>query len=460
MNAREYSNRLADLLAREHGAMADFLVALADFDRQKLWRELDYTSLWYYLHRELGLSKGGATFRKAAVELVQRYPEVVEPLRDGRLCISSVVELARVITPENRAVVLPRFFHRSFREAKVLSAELKPAAVVPQRDVVTMLRAPALAESTPRELDLHGGAVMSSNIDVAVQAPEPNSANPGEALATLRQDAASRTAPEFALAAPPTRRDPVEPLAADAYRLHLTVSRKVMDKIEAARDALSHSRPNASLEEILEAGLDLVLAAQAKRNGLVEKPLKTPRASTGDHIPAHVRREVWKRDEGRCQWSFESGEICGSTYMVEVDHLHPKALGGAPTVENCRLACFGHNQLHARRAFGDAHIDEFARERSKPPRAGEEVAAYAGARADGSADARAAPRPDLAQRTGDAAARPPPRSLAAARAALAAAALATGVVPVRSSSPSSSTARDLSSSASLRSSLGRTSSSV
>jgi len=29
--------RLADLLGREHAAMADFLLALADFDRRRLW---------------------------------------------------------------------------------------------------------------------------------------------------------------------------------------------------------------------------------------------------------------------------------------------------------------------------------------------------------------------------------------------------------------------------------------
>ena len=38
--ARELTNRLADLLAKEHGAMADFLVAVADFDQRRLWSDL------------------------------------------------------------------------------------------------------------------------------------------------------------------------------------------------------------------------------------------------------------------------------------------------------------------------------------------------------------------------------------------------------------------------------------
>ena len=91
-------------------------------------------SLFYFLHRELGLSKGAAFYRKTAAELIQRYPEVVEPLRQGKLCITSVVELAKVITPENRGEVVPRFFHASKREAKAVAAELRPAEAAPHRE--------------------------------------------------------------------------------------------------------------------------------------------------------------------------------------------------------------------------------------------------------------------------------------------------------------------------------------
>ena len=57
--------------------MADFLVALADFDRQRLWVQLGHSSVFYYLHRDLGLSTGAAHYRKVAAQLIQRFPEVV-----------------------------------------------------------------------------------------------------------------------------------------------------------------------------------------------------------------------------------------------------------------------------------------------------------------------------------------------------------------------------------------------
>ena len=127
--------------------MADFLLALADFDRRRLWLGLGYTSLFYFLHRELKLSAGAAFHRKSAAELLQRFPEVVEPLRDGRLCLSSVVELSRVITPENVAEVLPRFFHASKQEAKAVAAELAPRELLPQRVVVTAVAQAGAAAS-------------------------------------------------------------------------------------------------------------------------------------------------------------------------------------------------------------------------------------------------------------------------------------------------------------------------
>src|SRR5215468_7690424 len=108
--AREETTRLAELLRREHNALGDFLVALAEFDRQRRWVELGHKSLFSFLRRELHLSAGAAQYRKTAAELVQKYPEVEAALRVGRLCLSSVIEVAKVITAENAAEILLRFF--------------------------------------------------------------------------------------------------------------------------------------------------------------------------------------------------------------------------------------------------------------------------------------------------------------------------------------------------------------
>jgi hypothetical protein len=263
-DARALSVRLAELLSREHTALAEFLLALADFDRRRAWVELGYSSLFYFLHRELGLSKGAAYYRKGAAELVEKVPAVIEPLRDGRLCLSSVAEAAKVVTAENWETVLPRFFHRSKREAMEVVAALAPDPSPPSRTIVTSVAPaaaldPAPSESPPRSATRDGGDVSAEPLRLL-----PMGGFPGEP-------------PPCQPAAAAAARPEVVPLTADLHRIHMTVSRRLLDKLEAARTALSHSRPGASEEEILEAGLDLLLARAAKRRGS-SRSLATRRA--------------------------------------------------------------------------------------------------------------------------------------------------------------------------------------
>jgi len=266
--ARDLSARLAHLLRREHDAMADFLVALADFDRRRLWVELGHGSLFSFLHRDLGLSKGAAFYRKTGAELVERFPEIVEPLRDGRLCLSSLAELAKVITPENRTEVLARFFHRSKREAAEVVAEIRPVEAPSRRAVVT----------------------------------------------------AVRPAPAAELSVPPPR--PAEPRGAGG----------------------------GSPENL------------ACANSPSDDRGSSPHA---DRIPAHVRRDVFLRDGGRCQVSLASGGVCGSTYRVQLGHIKPRARGGLPTVENIRCEFDVHNQHQADRDFGERFMAQFRRRRAR-----------------------------------------------------------------------------------------------
>jgi hypothetical protein len=300
--------------------MADFLVALAEFDRQRLWVRLGHASVFYYLHRDLKLSKGAAHYRKVASRLIQEFPEVMAPFREGKLCISSVVELARVITPGNSTDVLPRFFYLSKQEAKAVAVEICPAAVVPRREVVT---------EVPRAEAFHLG---ETPLD------------------------------QFVQAAPQAIPMQSEPLTPNLQRLHMTVSKQFLDKLDAARKGQGHAQSGASAEKVIEAALDLLLAHQAKRRAEVKKPQQNPRpAKSPGHITASVRRAVWSRDGGKCHWPLDSGGICGSTLRLEIDHVVPRGRGGASTVDGCRLLCRVHNQLAAREVYGDEWMSRFSR---------------------------------------------------------------------------------------------------
>src|SRR5919206_574803 len=204
MTARELTNELLALLRKEQAAMADFLLALADFDRKQLWRDLGHASLWYFLRRELGLSAGAAQNRKTAAELIQRFPAVEAALRDGKLCLSTVTELSKVLTPENVADTLPRFFGLSRREAEALAVTIKPVPLAPQRDVVTAVRAPTPPSAAPEAR-------------AATAAPDvPPELHPCEVVRA--PDVCNAPAARVR----PVQPQEVEPLDAERSRLHVT----------------------------------------------------------------------------------------------------------------------------------------------------------------------------------------------------------------------------------------------
>jgi hypothetical protein len=118
-------------------------------------------------------------------------------------------------------------------------------------------------------------------------------------------------------AAPPAP-STVEPLTADLRRLHVTVSKRFTQKLDAARDALSHSHSGADVETILEAG-----------------PLA-------------------------------DGGICGSTHRVELDHVVPVGRGGRSTASQMRTLRKFHNDLAAREVYGDELMDRFTRGAGRP----------------------------------------------------------------------------------------------
>ncbi len=326
---------------------------------------MGHSSLFYFLRRELRLSSAAAQYRKVAAELIQEIPGIVEPLRRGDLCLTSIIEAARVVTPENWQAVLPRFYGLSRREAMGVVAELQPHPAPPLRTVVTPVRSAQAARidaPAPQAFALvdAGDPRVLPEARASSEGYSLIVTSPGEVEVTAHSPSAPLPMPPVA---PPGQLEvealTVEPLTADLSRLHVTVSKDLLRKLEEVRDAMSHTMPGATDAELLEAGLDLLLAQAAKRRGLVARPQKKLRPSKRDHIPAHVRREVWKRDGGKCQWPLASGGICGATRDLELDHINPLSLGGTSTADDLRVVCRPHNDLAARQILGEDLMDRY-----------------------------------------------------------------------------------------------------
>jgi hypothetical protein len=374
LEARQVRDALKQLLRREQAAMADFLTALADFDLRRGWEPLGHANLFAFLHVELRLSRSAAFYRKSAAELLQRFPEVIDPLREGRLCLSTIAELAKVLTDDNRDVVVPRFFGLSSREAQELVAELQPRPVPSTRMVVTGQQGRSVSSTASAALPL---------LSLTPAPPPASDPNVVPLSRVLTSELANGGGAGPGFDRPAIKSDEIVPITADIRRVHFNVGKRVVQKLEAARDGLSHAIPSASMEQVLEAALDLLLERQARARGLVKRPRKALETSTPiaaststptptpneppphrrdgprEPIPAAVRRAVWARDGDHCTWPLDGGGCCGSTHRLELDHIIPWAEWGPSTVENLRVVCRRHNALAARQAFGGRVVGRY-----------------------------------------------------------------------------------------------------
>jgi 5-methylcytosine-specific restriction endonuclease McrA len=332
-SAVDRSRELRALLGQERNSLVEFILRLSDFNRLKCWAELGYASLWLFLRKDLGLSEAMASYRSAAAELVGRFPQIIEPLRDGRLCITNLIKLRGILTEENCEEVLAQVAGQPTRQVELMAAAYKPKPAV--RDTLRPL--PPLR-----------------TVEVAL-------------------DGTSKTpARTVQVELPPARRDAVKPLAPTQHRLAVTVSSEFVQDLEQARAALSRKFPGADLATVLHEGLRLILKEQRRRKALTTspRPTKTPArpGPAGErYIPAEVRREVWSRDQGRCQEPLASGGICGSTHRVEFHHRHEHARGGPATSSNLTLRCSFHNFRAAERSYGEKFMDRFRRSAPRQP---------------------------------------------------------------------------------------------
>jgi len=153
----------------------------------------------------------------------------------------------------------------------------------------------------------------------------------------------------------------VEPISEGRRVLRMTVGREFVADLESVRAALSHTIPDGNLEKVLHACLRHMLRdCERRRRGSGKSREKSPgsveRATGSRYVPASVRDEVWRRDEGRCTFVGTDGHRCGSTYQLELHHIDPFAKGGPSTAPNLTLACAPHNRFLAEKDYGAAHI--------------------------------------------------------------------------------------------------------
>ncbi len=176
--------------------------------------------------------------------------------------------------------------------------------------------------------------------------------------------------------------DKIRPVGADTIEIKFAAPGELEQKLERLKGLLAHSHPNITMAELIDKLCDLGVeqwdparkvvktrkapaAPRAARDSAIDVAVKsaevTEMASEVDRagkaqpiregIPAHLKREVWLRDNSRCC-------NCGSGYALQIDHCKPVAFGGESTLENLRLLCRSCNQRAAIEILGFEKMQE------------------------------------------------------------------------------------------------------
>ena len=341
------------LTARERAATADLLRCLMEVDARRLYLREACSSLFTYCTQVLHLAEGAAYNRIEAARAARRLPLVLDALADGSITLTSARLLAPHLTVENHRWLLDAARHQSKRDVERLIAGLDPRPPVP-----TVLRRLATAHQSvpvtaPLASELPGRIVASPPAECAsVLSPtnlhrgQPDTVEQREAI-TSRPAAGARVEPT------PRARQLVTPLSARDYRFQVTISEETHRKLRRAQDLMRHSITDGNLAALLDRALTLLLEDVEKRRcaSALRPRAGTPSVRHTRSIPAAVKREVWRRDQGRCAFSTDSRR-CTETAMLEFHHVVPYADGGAATVANIELRCRAHNQYEASLFFG------------------------------------------------------------------------------------------------------------
>jgi hypothetical protein len=309
------------LAAHERRATVDLLAALAELDARRLYLGEGCSSLFTYCTQVLHLSEHAAYGRIEAARAARRFPHILQLLADGSINLTAVGLLSSHLTPENHRELLESARHKSKRDIEHIVAALSP-----QADVASRVR--------------------------KLPAPKAREASPAQPVATTEQAPTQRPVP-----GPP--RPVIVPLAPERYKVQFTVSRETYDKLRRAQDLMRHTIPTGDPATIFDRALTLLLDDLARTKLAAASRPRTPGQSKSEsrNIPATVRREVWKRDGGRCAFVGTNGQ-CTETSFLEFHHVLPYADGGKAVVTNIELRCRAHNAYEAEHHFGSLFVRE------------------------------------------------------------------------------------------------------
>lgn len=316
------------LVREERRITTEVLQCLYEVERRILYAELGYSSLYDFCTKHLQYSEGSAHRRISAMRLLRDLPaniqtQTEEKIKAGAVSITNLSlvhgflkaekrEEGRVYSVPEKLELLNQIENQSKREI-----EKKLAAIQPK----------ILPQSSERVLTEKLTEIKFVADDQLMKK-----------LKRVKEVAAHQTMMNHSSSS----FHELVHLLADEYLKHRD------PLLKAGRSTKADDPKMKSESDRLTAVHSTSPATKPRVSADDESALLSIRSR---YIPAQVRDEIWKRDQGMCAYS-SCGKKCESKYGLEIDHIIPFAMGGTHELSNLRLLCRNHNQYQAKKMWG------------------------------------------------------------------------------------------------------------
>jgi 5-methylcytosine-specific restriction endonuclease McrA len=277
------------------------------------------------------------------VKVARQIPEITTQLNEGTLSLTSVAMAQSLfanayrqnapVAIDTKKEILKSLENCTKRESedKLIEAATKLGLQTTGLEITEKVRPISFQESV-LQVRLKTSTLEKLNRLKNLRAHK----NPNMGYADLIEDLCT-----FAL----KKLDPLEQTLAE--QKELLKETQTGSRIESQKGSQSRKEPQQNLKQI----------------NVTDGPkiITNPR-----YIPPHIRREVWRRDQGRCTYVAEAKALspdnvqhtnftgqaataqpqrCRSNHLLQIDHIKPVSLGGETVQQNLRLLCHAHHKM-------------------------------------------------------------------------------------------------------------------
>ncbi len=308
------------------------ILALGEIQERRLYAYHGYASLFEMMVKHFKLSETAVYQRLNTMKLIKAIPEVHGMIESGNLSLTNAAMAQSVIqkiekmedkklTVHEKHEIVQSVSNKTQKQAQVALTEIHPVASLPKT-----IEKPITAELTQIQ-------VLLNKVTY-------------EKLQTLKS-LYSHKVPDGDL------NKLFELLISSAVQNHQfnKASRKKVEANEAQ---------NSEAEMIVSSFVDVTNDNQVTELVGENKMKKAKKISNLSstiinnkrYVCLSVKRKIYQRAGGQCEFINEKGHRCQSSFQLEFDHIQSVSHGGCSEIENIQLLCRFHNQFKVNKTHG------------------------------------------------------------------------------------------------------------